>query len=294
MTPLPTVRQAGYLVALADHKHFGRAAAACFVTQSTLSAGIKELESLLAVTLVERNRRRVLLTPLGKVMAARARELLRIAGEMAELAQSAAAPLSGWLRLGVIPTIGPFLPALRRDHPQLHLYLREDLSARLIDRLEAGELDALVLALPYATGSLELAPLGIDPFVLACPADHPLAALDEVPSEHLRTDELILLEEGHCLTDQALAACRLGAGRNPRGIGVQGSSLATIIQMVVGGLGITLLPRLAVTGGALAGTGLVTRPLAGGPARRLALAWRSTTTRATDFRLLSGRLVAVL
>lgn len=302
MRPLPTLRQVAYLIALAQYGHFGRAAEACFVTQSTLSAGLQELEAVLGVTLVERTKRRVHVTPLGRVMAARGRELVRMAEEMTELARSAAAPLSGPLRLGVIPTIGPFLlptllPGLRRDFPLLRLYLREDLSARLLDQLDTGDLDAVILALPYA-GDLELMELGQDPFLLVCPPDHRLADRRAVQPADLSEGELILLEDGHCLTSHALAACRLGApgfGQRTGGRAVvHGTSLHTIVHMVAGGLGLTLLPRLAVDAGILAGTGLVARPLVGAGVRTLALGWRHSTPRPAEFRLLADRITAAL
>jgi LysR family hydrogen peroxide-inducible transcriptional activator len=302
MRPLPTLRQVAYLIALDRYRHFGRAADACFVTQSTLSAGLQELEAVLRVTLVERTKRRVHLTPLGRVIVARGRELVVMAEEMVDLARSAGAPLGGPLRLGVIPTIGPFLlpallPGLRREFPQLRLFLREDLSARLLDQLESGDLDAVILALPYA-GDLELAELGHDPFLLVCPPDHRLAACDRVAPADLPEGELILLEDGHCLTSHALAACRLGTPGLGRGAGsraaIHGTSLHTIVQMVAGGLGLTLLPRLAVDAGILGGTGLVARPLVSAGVRTLALGWRRSAPRPEEFRLLADRVTEML
>jgi len=298
MRPLPSLRQVAYLLALAQHRHFGRAAEACFVTQSTLSAGLQDLEAALGVTLVERTKRRVHLTPLGKVMAARGRELLRIAEEMADLARGAAEPLTGLRHVGVIPTIAPFLlprvlPALRTAFPRLQLHLHEDLSARLLDRLDRGELDAVILALPYVSDGLETMALGSDPFLVACPAGHDLAARESVDPADLPVGELILLQDGHCLTDHALAACRLPAPRVTRaGAAMQGTSLHTVVQMVAGGLGLTLLPRLAVDAGILRGTGLVARPLSGAGSRTLALAWRHSSPHDAEFRLLGGRIAA--
>ncbi len=301
MRPLPTLRQVGYLIALVQHRHFGRAADACFVTQSTLSAGLQELEAVLGVTLVERTKRRVHLTPLGRVIAARGRELMRTAEEMVELARSAAAPLSGPLRLGVIPTIGPFLlpailPRLRHEFPQLRMFLREDLSARLLDQLDSGDLDAVILALPY-NGDLEFKELGQDPFLLVCPSDHRLAGHDAVKPSELPEGELILLEEGHCLTSHALAACRLGVpgfgGAGSRAA-VHGTSLHTIVQMVAGGLGLTLLPRLAVDAGILGGTDLVAKPLVDAGVRTLALGWRHSAPRPAEFQLLAEHINGAL
>lgn len=297
MGPLPSLRQVGYLLALAQYRHFGHAAEACLVTQSTLSAGLRELETALGVTLVERTKRRVHLTPLGKVMAARGRELIRIAEEMTDLARGAAEPLTGLRHVGVIPTIAPFLlprvlPALRTAFPRLRLYLREDMSARLLDQLDGGDLDAVILALPYANDGLDLMPLGIDPFMVACPADHPLAAREIVEPADLPAEELILLQDGHCLTDHALAACRLPTLRGNRAAAMQGTSLHTVVQMVAGGLGLTLLPRLAVDAGILRGTGLVARPLAGNGSRTLALAWRHSSPHAAEFGLLGDTVAA--
>ncbi|MBY0430001.1 MAG: tRNA lysidine(34) synthetase TilS, partial [Rhodospirillales bacterium] len=290
MRPLPTLRQLRYLVALADHLHFGRAAEACLVTQSTLSAGLQELETLMGVMLVERTRRRVMLTPLGTEMVARARLLLREAEDLTDTARAAAEPLTGPLRLGVIPTIGPYLlpralPALREAYPRLKLYLREDLSARLLDQLNSGALDALLLALPYPAEEVEFEELCQDDFLLVAPPSHPLAARPKLVPEDLAGSELLLLEEGHCLREHALAACRLAAPG-----GVQGTSLATLVQMVAGGLGVTLLPRLAVEGDVLRGTDLVARPVEGGEARRLGLMWRRSSPRGREFRLLAQAL----
>lgn len=289
LKPLPTLRQLRYLVALSEHLHFGRAAEACLATQSTLSAGLQELETLLGVTLVERTRRKVMLTPLGEQVVARAREVLRGAEDITDLAQASRGVLTGTVRLGVIPTIGPYLlpkalPALREAHPRLRLVLREDQTARLLDRLAAGELDVALIALPYDTPDLETLALGDDPFVVACPPGHPLARRDRVASSDLETAELLLLEEGHCLREHALDACHLPGPS--RGEGVLATSLPTLVQMVANGLGVTLLPVMAVEAGILAGTGLVTRPLADPASRGIGLAWRSSSPRKEEFRAL--------
>jgi LysR family transcriptional regulator, hydrogen peroxide-inducible genes activator len=286
---LPTLRQLRYLVALAEHRHFGHAAAACFATQSTLSAGLQELESLLGATLVERTKRKVMMTPVGEEVVGRARQLLRGAEDLADLARAHGRPLCGPLRLGVIPTIAPFLlpralPGLRRLYPELKLALREDLTARLLERLASGDLDAAVLALPYDAPEMEMESLQTDPFVLACPPGHSLAGQDCVSGADLAQVDLLLLEEGHCLRDHALAACSLPAPR--RGEGMLATSLGTLVQMVASGMGVTLLPQLAVEAGILAGTDLVTRPLAMGGSRLLGLAWRKSSVRKDEFRLL--------
>ena len=295
MTPLPTLRQLRYLVALADHRHFGHAAEECLVTQSTLSAGLQELETLLGAPLVERTRRSVMVTSLGDEVAERARRLLRDARDLVDTVRAADAPLSGPLRLGVIPTVAPYLlprllPSLRQAYPQLRLILREDLSARLMEALKAGELDVLLLALPWPADGVTFLPLGDDPFLLAVPPGHALAGDGPFDIADLPSDQLLLLEEGHCLRDHALAACRLAPHHDH---GLTGTSLHTVVQMVAGGLGITLLPQMAVESGALAGSGLVVRPLTGGdgaPTRGIGLAWRAASARATDFRLLGAAL----
>lgn len=293
MKILPTLRQLRYLVALAEHKHFGRAAESCLATQSTLSAGLQELESLLGVTLVERTKRRVMLTPLGEEVVARAREVLRGAEEIADLAAASGELLSGPLRLGVIPTIGPYLlpgvlPALRKAHPALRLYLREDQTAQLLDRLASGDLDVALLALPYPAGEFETMAVAHDPFVLACPPDHALASRTSITGADLAEAELLLLEEGHCLREHALAACRLPAPA--RGEGVLATSLPTLVQMVANGLGVTLIPEMAVRAGVLAGADLVTRPLADGAGRDIGLVWRTSSPRKAEFRALADFL----
>lgn len=290
MKILPTLRQLRYLVALAEHRHFGRAAETCLATQSTLSAGLQELENLLGVVLVERTKRKVMLTPIGEEVVARAHAVLRGAEEIADLAAAAAEPLSGPLRLGVIPTIGPYLlprvlPRLRASHPALRLYLREDLTARLLERLGTGDLDVVLVALPYHAPELETLEVAEDPFVLACPPGHPLATKPHLRSADLIGQDLLLLEEGHCLRDHALAACHLPGPA--KGEGVLGTSLATLVQMVANDLGVTLLPRMAVECGVLAGTDLVTRPIADAGSRGIGLAWRPSSPRKADFQALA-------
>ncbi|MCL4799823.1 MAG: LysR family transcriptional regulator [Burkholderiales bacterium] len=296
MARLPTLRQLRHLVALHETGHFGRAAQAAHVTQSTLSASIKELETLLGVPLVDRTSRWVAFTPLGTATVERARRLLNEAEELVQLAKSAAGPLAGPLRLGVIPTLGPFfLPAaiarLRRRFPRLRLYLREELTERLLTRLEGGALDVALIALPYDTGGFETMALFDDRFVLACRKDHRLAKAAVVRPRELAGEPLLLLEEGHCLRGHALSACEL-PGRGGAAV-LEATSLHTLVQMVEGGLGVTLLPEIAVRGGILRGTSLVTRPLGDPPeARTIALAWRRGTQREREFRLLGEELIA--
>lgn len=294
MTILPTLRQLRHLVGLAEHGHFGRAAAACSVTQSTLSASIKELETVLRAPLVDRTNRQVVLTPLGRGTVERARQILEAAEALAQAAGAAREPLSGPLRLGVIPTIGPYLlpavlPGLRRAYRRLQLYLVEDLTDRLVEQLHAGKLDMALLALPYDCGNVETAVLFEDHFLLAFRRDHPFAAERSVEPDRLRSQDVLLLKDGHCLRDHALAACDLADRRRTEGF--EATSLLTLIQMVDNGLGITLLPELAIDGGVLRGTSLVTRPLAGEhAARKIGLVWRRGTGRREEFKLFAKEL----
>ncbi len=302
MTPLPTPQQLRYLLALAEHQHFGRAAQACAVTQSTLSAGILMLEHQLNAEILDRGMgKRVVFTTLGRELVERARLAMAALQNVVEAAVSAHAPMSGPLRLGLIPTISPFLlprlmPSLRAAFPQLRLFLREDTTLRLIERLRDGRLDVLVLALPCECAGAELLPVARDRFLVALPPDHLLAIRAEVPAAALAAEPLLLLEDGHCLRDQALAVCGLvGAGGDEGGGDFAATSLQTLVQMVAGGLGITLLPELAVNAGVAAGTDLVMRPLAGeGAWRTIGLAWRQGAPRHADYRALAPALATAL
>jgi LysR family hydrogen peroxide-inducible transcriptional activator len=293
MTALPTLKQLRHLVLLADHGHFGRAARAGHLTQSSLSASIKELETLLQANLVERTKRRVALTPLGIETVARARRVLRETEELALAAQAGREPLTGTIRLGVIPTIGPYLlppvlPALRRAWPKLKLYLREDQTERLLEQLRASTLDVLLVALPYDCGPVETEILFDDGFVAALPHDHHLGADPPVAPESLEGETLLLLQDGHCLRDHALSACGLPPLRHPDEF--EATSLTTLVQMVDNGLGLTLLPQLALDAGILRGTRLQAQPVAGSPARQVGLVWRYGTVRGEEFRLLGREI----
>lgn len=213
MKTLPSLKQLEYLAALADEKHFGKAAEACNITPSTMSAGIKELEMTLGVVLAERTKRTVLMTPVGMELASRGRQLLCDAQDLVDLAASSREPLVGELKLGVIPTIGPFLfplvlPALQDKFPALRLFLREETTDELLSKLRSGELDAAVIALPYEIEGLSCKPLFEDPFQLACPAGHALLSEELVHQKDLEVQTLLLLEEGHCLRGHASAANR--------------------------------------------------------------------------------------
>lgn len=297
MVNLPTLKQLRYLTALAEAGHFGRAAEACHVGQSTLSAGIRELEDVLGAGLVDRTSRKVVFTPLGEATVKRARTILELAEDLAQAAHAAAEPLSGPLRLGVIPTIGPFLlpgllPKLRQLYPRLQLYLQEDLTHRLVADLDSGRLDLALLALPCDCGAAATRPLFRDPFHLVCRADHPLAGAARILPEQLGREPLLLLADGHCLRDQALAACRLPQG--PARQEVEATSLLTLVQMADNGLGLTLVPEMALKAGILGGTDLVARPLAGEDgARIIGLAWRKGTRRAGEFELLAAAIVEI-
>lgn len=292
MATLPTLKQLRYLVALTEEKHFGRAAEACFVTQSTLSAGIQELESLLGASLAERTKRSVLLTPLGTTLATRARSILREAEDIVLLAAAEQKPLNGELRLGVIPTIGPYLlpqvlPQIRKQYPELKLYLREDQTGRLLDKLALGQLDTVLMALPYEMDGVESLSLGVDSFQLACPLDHPLAKHDRVNLSDIANEPLMLLEEGHCLRQHALDACSLNGRHQAEGF--EATSLQTLIHMVAGGLGLTMVPQIAIDAGLTKGVELALIPFTdSATARQIGLAWRRTSARAKEFALLGN------
>ena len=291
---LPTLKQLQYLVALRDTGHFGRAADACFVTQSTLSAGLRELESLLGVMLVERTRRVVRFTPLGLKIADKGERVLREAEELAALARAAGKPLSGEMRMGVIPTIAPFLlprilGRLRESWPELKLYLREETSAAACESLHRGHVDCVLLALPFACGDIEHQDLFEDRLLVAFPADQAAVMPDPLPAGAIDESKLLLLEDGHCLKEHALAACNRPELR--AGAAMMGTSLHTLVQMVDNGLGITMLPEMALQAGILDHTGVVARPLdAQHPSRRIALVWRNGSPREKEFRLFATAL----
>ncbi|AIT06994.1 MULTISPECIES: hydrogen peroxide-inducible genes activator [Sphingomonas] len=293
-TYLPTLKQLQYLVALKDAGHFGRAADACFVTQSTLSAGLRELETLIGVTLVERTRRVVRFTPLGDRIADKARRVLREAEELGDIARAAGRPLSGEMRMSVIPTIAPFmlphiLPRLRRDYPDLKLFLREEPSGAACEGLHNGRTDCVLLALPFACGDVASHPLFDDRlFVAYQPQDMP-SDPPTIPASLIDETRLLLLEDGHCLKDHALSACNRPELRAEATM--LGTSLHTIVQMVDNGLGMTMLPEMALKAGILDHTDIVARPLdADNAVRRIALVWRRASPREKDFQLLAEAL----
>jgi LysR family transcriptional regulator, hydrogen peroxide-inducible genes activator len=290
---LPTIKQLQYLVALRRHGHFGRAADACFVTQSTLSAGLRELETLLGITLVERTRRVVRFTALGERIADKATKVLRETEELAEMARAQGRPLHGDLRMGVIPTIAPFLlptmlPQLREQWPELKLYLREETSSAACDALHRGQLDCVLLALPFACGDAERAMLFEDRLYVAYPhGEAPSTA--SVEAAEIDESRLLLLEDGHCLKDHALSACNRPDLRAHAEM--MGTSLHTLVQMVDNGLGVTFVPEMAIEAGILSGTGVEARPLRSEhPYRSIALIWRRSSPREGEFQMLAAAL----
>lgn len=293
----PTLKQLRYLCAVAEHQHFGHAAAACHVSQSTLSAGILELEESLGISLVERNNRKVFLTSLGEEVVGRARDLLVDVEDLVSLCTGAGTPFQGRMRMGVIPTVAPYLlPGLlgqvRQQHPDFKLFIREDLSQALVDGLLAGELDVLLLALPFPAEQVETMTLFEDDFFLACPHEHPLAKQPTLRSADLRGEPLLLLEEGHCLREHALEACKLRDSQIT--VPYQATSLATVVQMVANSIGITLLPGMAVAAGIATNTSLAVRPFdQANVTRQIGLMWRKKTPRRVEFRQL-GELIAEL
>ena len=294
---LPTLKQLQYLVALRQHGHFGKAAEACFVTQSTLSAGLRELETLLGVSLVERTRRVVRFTALGEKVADKAVRVLREGEELAELARAEGKPLHGELRMGVIPTIAPFLlpamlPRLRKEWPNLKLFLREETSQAACEALHRGQLDCVLLALPYPCGDIEAAALFEDRLFVAFPAGEApggpfvdVGAIDET--------RMLLLEDGHCLKDHALSACNRPDLRAHAAM--MGTSLHTLVQMVDNGLGVTFIPAMAIEAGILEGTRVDAKPLRSDHGyRRIALIWRRSSQRESEFQMLAAALRTII
>lgn len=292
MSALPSLKQLHYLVALSSQLSFTRAAEACFVTQSTLSAGLKELEDILGVRLVERDRQSVLMTPIGAEIAARARDILAATQDLVDRAAGVMEPMCGALRLGIIPTVAPFLlpptlRLLRERFPQLRLTLREDLTTHLIARLEDGQLDFALIALPFPTDALIVDDLFDDPlWLVGCPGDEDLER-DPLTVTPTLAERLLLLEEGHCLRDHTLQACGK-TGRPPSGA-IEATSLLTLLQMVESGLGLALVPEMAVKSGLTASPGLLARPFSRpAPSRTIALVARRSTSRLSELKTLGA------
>jgi LysR family hydrogen peroxide-inducible transcriptional activator len=296
---LPTLRQLQYLKLLAQHGSFSRAAEAAHVTQPTLSAGIQEIERILGVPMVDRNRSGVILTAAGSEVVSRGAAILAQAEDLVQAARGAGQPLAGRFRLGVIPTVAPFilpkaLPILRSQYPKLKLFLREDLTARLIADLKSGVLDGAVIALPYDMVGLEWAHVGDDELMAALPADHPLSRVAKVAPERLDGEDIILLEDGHCLRDHAMMVCGAGAARHARDESFAATSLATLVQMVGSGLGVSFLPAMAVDSGLAEAARVTVRGLDTAHAtREVVVAWRAGSSRADEGRLLADVFASV-
>jgi LysR family hydrogen peroxide-inducible transcriptional activator len=295
---LPTLRQLQYLKLLAEHASFSRAAEAAHVSQPALSSGVQELERILGAPVVERTRGRVTLTAVGAEAVRRAEDVLARTEDLVEAARNAGRPLTGRLRLGVIPTVAPFLlprrlPGLKAAYPGLKLFIREDLTPRLVAALKAGHLDAAVIALPYAATGLDHARIGDDAILAAAPVGHRLDQPGPLRPGAMRSEDLILLEDGHCLRDQALAAFDIEA---PKGDDVfAASSLHTLVLMVSSGLGVSFLPEMAVKAGLADDAGVVVRALetegrAPVPRREIVVAWRAGSSRAAEAHLLAEAL----
>lgn len=295
MKHLPTTKQLRYFVALDRHRHFGRAAEACFVSQPAFSVAIRELESLLKLQLVDRTNKSVTITRVGSDIAAQARLVLRDLEGIVDLAEGGRAPLSGKLNMGVIPTVAPFLlprllPRLRRRFPKLKLYLWEDQTMRVYERLMAGELDLILIALPYALRSTESLVLFKDPFYLAYRDNTGLLDPENPQLSQLPEESILLLEDGHCLRDHAVAACKI---RNMSKVSrVNATSLLTLVEMVDADLGVTYLPKMAIDSFLLKNTRVKTRPARPGGERDIGLVWRTGSVRGKEFRELGAFIKA--
>jgi LysR family hydrogen peroxide-inducible transcriptional activator len=293
MTSRPSVRQLEYAVAVAEHRHFGRAARACAISQPALSTQVQLLEDELGVRLFERARRGVLLTAAGEAVLERARAALRALDDVVDAARQRG-PLAGPLQLGVIPTVAPYLlprwlPKVRAAWPELRIFLHEDQTARIVERLRRGELDLLLLALPIDGPDLQALPLFAEPFLLAVPQGHRLAGggRRRVLERDLGGEVVLLLEDGHCLRDQALSVCRHAGARES--LEVRASSLATLVQMVASGFGVTLLPEGAAPAEVHPQDGIVLRRFhAPEPTRTLGLLWRKASPRGEAFAELGS------
>jgi len=289
---LPTVKQLRYLSALAEHQHFGRAAQSCFVSQSALSTAINELEQNLGVVLFERGST-ILLTEVGHKLVIEARGILNRLDNFCEHARQSKGSFNSDLRFGVIPTIAPFLlPKILNPMQQLYgankLFIREDLSPNLIELLHRGQLDLLLFALPYETAKFEVQALFDDPLVLCIPKDHKLNDKQEVRLQDLKQQDILLLEDGHCLRDQTLQSCNMDVDN--MSIPYQATSLNTVVQMVVNNIGITLLPEMAVKANITHDTDVKTKPISSKVSRSIALVWRKNSPRADEFKEL-GKVI---
>lgn len=292
-----TLQELRYLVALADTGHFGQAAEACFVSQSTLSTGLKKLEDYLGIVLFDRSLKRVTPTPIGREIVASARRIVEEAARIRDVANFAKDPMDRTVHLGVIPTLGAYylphvLTQVRAAHPKLRLLLREEMTPHMLTHLAVGKLDAGLLALPILDPNLEVAPLFVEPFQAAVPADHALAKSRSVNIDDLAQAGLLLLEEGHCLRDQALDACHLVGLKSEE---IRATSLETLRQMVGMGLGVTLIPTLACTDTVSGGASVALKPLTKpGASRTIGLVWRRRSPLAYTLEKLAETLAGQL
>jgi LysR family hydrogen peroxide-inducible transcriptional activator len=294
-----TLRQLRYFAALARHRHFGRAADDCAVTQPALSMQIRELERELGVRLAERRPNDVILTEAGCDVVERAEAILTAAQDLVDTARHRGEPLRGALRLGVIPTVAPYvlprlLPMLQDRYPELKLHIRETQTLVLAEELSEGALDVVMLALPLEGGGYDSLPLFEDRFLFAVPADHHLPADARIDVNAVNPRDLILLEEGHCLRDQALAFCTVTGRSMPAAMHLGASSLSTVTQMVASGYGVTLLPEIAVGVELRDERVRVIRFRNPEPLRIIGLAWRRTSPRIADFQAFGETVVAAL
>lgn len=296
MMKLPTIKQLQYFIALEQNQHFGNAAKQCFVSQSAFSTAIKELEFHLGTQLVDRTNKSVTITQTGRDIASQARLCLKDVEYLTEIARTNQQPLTGKLSLGVIPTIAPFIlpelmPSLRQNYPALQLYLREETTQSIHQSLMAGKLDLILIALPYTLSNIEVMPLFKDNFLLACHKNTTLLQPNQYDINQLPTESILLLEDGHCLRDHALSACKI---KNMNSVSrFSASSLLTLIGMVNSDIGITYLTEMSQYSSLLENTEVVTYPLDDASFREIGLAWRKGSARSDEFELL-GKLIADL
>ena len=290
----PSIRQLEYFVAVAEHLNFREAAESCHVTQPALSTQLQALEALLGVQLFERDTRRVVATAAGLELAKEARVILGATDRLLDMARASGEPLSGRLRLGAIPTVAPYLlplvvQAARKEFPELVLLLTEDQTDRIVARLHAGELDVLLLALDVDLHGATEHQLFSDPFVLACHKDHHLATKDVLAEPDLDGETVLLLEDGHCLRTHALPICKTSGMVEYADF--RATSLGTLLQMVAAGIGVTLIPEMAIEQEQQRNPDVVFRPFdEGGPSRRIGLAWRKSSARAEEFQALGSTI----
>ncbi len=289
-----TLTEIRYIIAVADEKHFGRAASRCFVSQPTLSIGVKRLEDELGVTLFERSKSGVHLTAVAEQLVEKARDILREVDSFKELSDHLKDPFLAPLRIGAIYTIGPYLfpsllPALKTAEPRLKLYIEESFTGTLRQMLKKGQLDAIIVALPFTEPDIEVRELYTEPFEVLLPASHPWSSEPSIPPKHLHTENVLLLGEGHCFRDQVIDACpALSQSIYDRGnLVAEGSSLETLRHMVASGLGVTVLPASAAGLENYAPGFLITKPFAKPePSRMVAVAWRKQFPRMEAIELL--------